>query len=366
MSQPITPAPAHRDYCLDAEHLEQWGLLREAAVANAVAACEAHDPRVFARFGAAGRLACAEDIGHHLDFVRISFETGDLTPFIAYLGWLSEVLSARGIPTSGLPVSLEALALFFSRRWPGQAGDTVGAAFLAGRDALTTGIAPAAIDDGQLAVWDEADAYMHAALNGDRHTLQRHFDAALSRSDSLLLSELHVVQPALYGVGHAWQRNQASVAQEHLATALSLTLMAQASANATYADETGQRVLLACAAGNQHSVGLRMVADAFELRGWESQCLGANLPAQALLTQARAFKPDVIALSASLPQQLRDLRGAVATLRQQLGPSCPLIGVGGQVFNRFPLLAQSMDALFLGRHAGEAPDLALRALAASP
>ena len=52
-----------------------------------------------------------------------------------------------------------------------------------------------------------------------------------------------------------------------------------------------RRVLLACVAGNHHAVGLRMVADAFQLAGWDVQYLGANVPTAALVRQAAEWNP---------------------------------------------------------------------------
>lgn len=346
--------------------LDRFEGLRMAAVMEAAAACEAHAPQVFARFGAAGRAACIEDLGYHLEFLRSTLETGEIEPFLAYLDWLDEVLASRGVPRDSVPVSLRAMASFFERQLGGEVGEGIAAALDAGAHAMEQGTrkAKAKAEADDPAAWNEAEPYMHAALQGDRRRVQTAFDAALSRSPNQLLPELHVMQPALYAIGRAWQRNEVSVAQEHLATAITLTLMAQAATLAVYPPENGRRVLLACAPGNQHAVGLQMVGDAFELQGWQTQVLGANVPAAALAAQVAAFRPHVVALSASLPQQLKALRQGVQQLRGQLGADTPLIGVGGQVFNRFPALAGSVDALFLGRDAGQAPRIAEAALAA--
>lgn len=341
-------------FLLDSSAQERFMLLREAAVSAATEACMQQFPQTMVRFGAAGRQACAEDIGFHLDFLLVTLETGDLSPFTAYLGWLSQVLSSRSVPADSIPFSLEALERFFRSHLPGEAGDRVCAALALGCKTLLAGIDPPSYDSGLPDAWAQSEPYMTAALAGDRRAAGRAFESALERGPSVVEPEVHVIQPALYGVGRAWQRNEVSVAQEHVATALSLTLMAQAIARAEWADDCGMRVVLACCAGNHHSVGLRMVADAFELGGWDTVYLGGNTPAPALVDLVRAGPPNLIALSASLPQQLRNLRATVATLRRQLGEACPLIAVGGLVFNQFPLLAGSVDALYLGSNALEA------------
>ena len=95
---------------------------------------------------------------------------------------------------------------------------------------------------------------------------------------SLVDVELHVIQPSLYHIGEEWQANRVSVAKEHMATAIALSVMTMGLLRSPPPAAIDRRVLLACVAGNHHAVGLRMVADAFQLAGWDVQYLGADVP----------------------------------------------------------------------------------------
>lgn len=139
-----------------------------------------------------------------------------------------------------------------------------------------------------------------------------------------------LIQPALYCIGDKWRSGQVSVAQEHLATALALSVMAEAVSGIAGLPATGKKVLLACVEGNHHVVGLQMVGDAFGLAGWDVNYLGANVPIDALLTHVKLWSPDVIALSAALPQHVSDIKRAGRFLRDALGDRCPHILVGGR------------------------------------
>lgn len=335
---------------LDDETLARFLALRDDAIRHALKASEAAHPEVFARFGEKGRLACAEDLGFHLDFLRPVLETGDLSPFIAYLGWLAQVLESRGVPVASLPQSLVDLGAFFKTAL-GAAGLPVNAALQAGIQALESGLQAPGYDRPCPEAWAESEAFLTAALAGKQREAGALFNSTLDRESSMSKSAIHVIQPALYGVGRKWQQNQVSVAQEHLATAISTTLMAQAYGHFEPAPDNGLRALFACPPGNSHSVGLRMVADSFEFEGWETRYLGANTPANALLEQVRSFRPHLVGLSASLPQQLRALRETIATLRAGCGDDCPRITVGGLVINQFPDLARSIGAEVLGADA---------------
>ena len=210
------------------------------------------------------------------------------------------------------------------------------------------------------AAWPECDPFQQAVLASERRRAQQLFDAAMAQSASLVSAEIHVIQPALYAIGRDWQANRVTVAQEHLATAMAQFVMANAYGRATPAPDNGGRALLACPPGNHHEVGLRMVADALEMDGWNVQYLGANTPAASLVTQVEFFAPHLICLSASLPQHLRPLRETIDAMRQHLGERCPPIAIGGLVVNQFPALLDTLPTMTLGADA-EAAALAARA-----
>jgi methanogenic corrinoid protein MtbC1 len=113
----------------------------------------------------------------------------------------------------------------------------------------------------------------------------------------------------------------------------------------------GRKVLLACVAGNQHTIGLRMVADAFQLAGWDTQYLGANVPTAALVQQVVQSKPDLIGLGLSFGQQLVTVKDVIAQLGAQLGPARPPVIVGGLAVNQFDRIADMVGADGCGRDA---------------
>jgi methanogenic corrinoid protein MtbC1 len=347
-------------YRIDAHAMEQFCALRDEAVAHALAASERAFPEVYARFGAKGRAACAEDLGFHLDFLQPALETGEIAPFLAYLGWLVQVLSSRGVPHRSIEQSLDDLAEFFAGRL-GAHGATVAAALAAGKAALRQGIVAPTYDRPCPTPCDEAVPYAGVALQGRHTEAMALLEGALAREQSLPQVMVHVIQPAMYEVGRRWQDNSASAAQERLATALSQTWMAKARASAVAAPDNGLRALFSCMAGNHHTLGLRMVADAFELDGWSTYYLGADTSLDALVAKVGQIRPHLVGLSASLPQHLRGLRVAVAGLRAALGDECPSIVVGGLVFNQFPQLAPWAGAEMLGADAVTAAAAALQA-----
>jgi methanogenic corrinoid protein MtbC1 len=169
-------------------------------------------------------------------------------------------------------------------------------------------------------------------------------NGCLDAGKSLVEVELHVIEPALYDIGKKWQANQVTVAQEHMATAIVQSVMTNALLRSPPPSPLDKRVMLACVEGNNHAVGLRMVADAFLLSGWDVQYLGANVPTRALVQQVLEWKPDLVGLSVSFPQQLRVVKAAIGGLTEVLGNARPAVIVGGLAINRFKQLVDAVGA----------------------
>jgi methanogenic corrinoid protein MtbC1 len=202
--------------------------------------------------------------------------------------------------------------------------------------------------------WVESPAFEDALLAGDRRGAAALVERCLEQGHNLVDTELHVIQPALYGIGQKWQSNQVTVAQEHLATAIAQGIMTRTLQEVEIPPSNGSMVLLACVEGNTHTVGLQMVADAYQLAGWEVQFLGADVPTGALLQHIEQVKPDLLGLSVSFAQQLRVIKDTTARLIASQGDKRPAVIVGGLAINQFSRLADVLGADAWSHDAGAA------------
>ena len=274
-------------------------------------------------------------------------EFGVLQPMVDYLHWLESVLVSRGVPAQHLPQSLDWLAEFFAVDMEEtDAAAVVTALHRAKAQYLNADAAPALSDPMMVAPepWPDSEAFEKLLLAGDRRGAESILDGCFARGQNLVDAELHVIQPALYGIGRKWQNNQVTVAQEHLATAIAQSAMTRALVKSELPSSNGRTVLLACVAGNIHSLGLQMVADAFQLAGWEVQYLGANVPTGALVEHLARRAPDLLGLSVSFAQQLPTVRDIVSRMEQAQGAARPAVMVGGLAINRFSRLAGALGA----------------------
>jgi len=286
-----------KDIVLEPADLAEFIDLQPAAVEAVSGRFYAEMSSFYLRFGNQGRQSCSEDIQYTLDFLRPVLEFGFLQPFVDYLRWLCSMLAARNIPAEHVVTSLDWLGDYYGAHLSGSGSGKFLSAIRAAKDGLQGASAlniVGEIDKNMPTAWPECEAFEQALLQGNRRTASELFMARIQSGASFVDVELHLVQPALYQVGRDWQDNKVTVAQEHLATATAVTLMAQAFPGAAELAADARKVIFACVQGNEHEVGLRIVADAFELNGWNVRFLGANTPSRALVDLVKSWAPDLM------------------------------------------------------------------------
>ena len=136
------------------------------------------------------------------------------------------------------------------------------------------------------------------------------------------------MRPALYEVGRLWEQNKITVAAEHLATAITEGIL-----NSFYGDilpekYNGRKVVLACVEKEEHQVGIKMVADVFEMNQWESFFLGPGFPTSDLVKYIKEIKPDMVAISLSVYFNYAGLKPMLVELKKEF-PLLKII-IGGQ------------------------------------
>ncbi len=172
--------------------------------------------------------------------------------------------------------------------------------------------------------------YIQNLLKGDRASCARIVQDFLDRDIPLMDLYLGLFQRSLYEVGHLWEINKISVAVEHMATAITESLLTLAYPRIFAAEHKGKKAVVSCLINEYHQIGGKMVADIFELNGWDGYFLGANTPIADLQTMIKQKQPDIVALSVSIYFNFNSLYNTLETIRKTF-PELKII-VGGQAF----------------------------------
>lgn len=205
--------------------------------------------------------------------------------------------------------------------------------------------------------------YLRAQLAGNRReALRIVLDEGVARGASVLDLELEVIQEAQREIGRLWQQNVISVAEEHMATAISNVALSRLYDHATRERENGKKVVVACVEGELHDFPARLVADALDLAGFEVRYLGASVPTEGLVATLERERPDLLALSVTMTFNVPALREAVQRVR---AASRVPIAVGGHACAWMSELVGDVGAEVTGADARELVTAAQRLLGVS-
>ena len=155
---------------------------------------------------------------------------------------------------------------------------------------------------------------------------------------------MEVFQRTQYEIGRLWQLGQVNVAQEHYCTAVTQAIISQLYPRIFARERVGRRLVAACAGGETHEIGARMVADFFEMAGWDTYYLGANMPAGNMARYVEQHTVDVVAISATMTIHLDAVSALMQSVRATPAGRRAKILCGGYPFNISPDLWRRMGA----------------------
>jgi MerR family transcriptional regulator, light-induced transcriptional regulator len=177
------------------------------------------------------------------------------------------------------------------------------------------------------------DAYVAALMAPDTRAAWRAVEDAIAAGTEPRRIYLDVLGPAMEEVGRLWETARISVAQEHLATQVTQTVLARLAPLLSDAPPLpgARTAVVAGTPGELHAVGGRMVADFLEAAGYDVLLLGPDAPLDELVALVSERRPAVVALSTTLPGNLLAAGRVFAALRRVDGP--PLLVAGGRAYD---------------------------------
>ncbi len=131
------------------------------------------------------------------------------------------------------------------------------------------------------------------------------------------------VLPYLRDFGERWRRGDASIAQEHFASALLRGRLLGLARG--WGAGRGPLALLACVPGDQHDLGLICFGLALRSHGWRITFLGPDTPVATITELTRRFQPALVVLTVTLDSQAAEAQTGLA----EISRAAPLAIAGG-------------------------------------
>ncbi len=197
------------------------------------------------------------------------------------------------------------------------------------------------------------EALLKALLVFDESRADRVLEEAFAVYSLESVAE-HLVAPAMAQMGDLWHEGQVSTTAEHFASNY-LRRKLDTIISAAPKPAGGGLIVLGCAPGDWHELGLQLIHLFLRRRGQNSLYLGQNVPVAQFVDEMERLRPAMVIIAAALPETVPGLVALGETL-QTMRPPQPLFAYGGRIFNVQPALRDGIPGIFLGESARSAAD----------
>lgn len=206
--------------------------------------------------------------------------------------------------------------------------------------------------------------FVRAAMAPEDRVIRELVDELLASGRSVQSIYLDLLAPAARALGELWVEDTCDFVEVTLAVGrLQLVLrdLSQMFVRDRPEEDVAGRVLLACVPGEQHSLGLFMVAEFFVRDGWEVH-VGPPLSDEELLADVSAEWYDIVGFSVSCDSRLDHLKREIRKVRHASKNRDVIILAGGRAFNEQPGLLARIGADASAVNAELAPEKARQML----
>ena len=172
------------------------------------------------------------------------------------------------------------------------------------------------------------ERYLAALCAGDASTAEALVAEAVGAGFEPSAIQVRVIAAAMRRIGEMWAHGELTVADEHLASAISQRALLPLHEPLQIAPpRSRERVVLGAVEGQAHVLGLRMVADVLEGAGFHVLYLGADVPTSALSAFVAEHVPAIAGLTSTETQDAPRLAAAILAVHDA-HPACRIM-LGG-------------------------------------
>ncbi|MFW6269881.1 MAG: cobalamin-dependent protein [Bacillota bacterium] len=141
-----------------------------------------------------------------------------------------------------------------------------------------------------------------------------------------------IFQPALKEIGKLWEENQITVDQEHFCSTTICRLIDTLKQYRPNNNKNGLTAICLPINGELHEIGIKIIAEYLEIAGWQVHYPGINLPNNYLLNAVRRRKPDLLAISVTMPASVETAKNLFDALNNDSEIKNVKTIVGGRAF----------------------------------
>jgi methanogenic corrinoid protein MtbC1 len=345
-------------------HYHPVSLNREYLTGKMLERYKEKHTKIWSDFGLEQRAFVREAYLATIQGLEESLATGKPAFLIDHAGWEQSRFAARNFPPGFAVSFFEIFKTILSRELPEDYRKNAGAFAGKAVSALkSTTAGSGAYPDAGTTLSPKARSFLKFLLAGDPARGRGVIEKAYAGGTPIRGIYTGIFLPVLHETGRLWQQDEVTIAQEHFVTSAIRHIMEQMHDRRAATGGKARRektVVAACVGEELHEIGIRMVADFFEMDGWDVYYIGANAPAKSIIAAVTDQKADVVALSITMPSRLAGLRYLIRSLRADEATEYVKVIVGGFPFSIMPDLGKQIGADAVAKDAEDAVAIANR------
>lgn len=324
-----------------------------------VSICVDNSPECLGKIGEKGKEYCFQDIVHHFEHLIEAIKVNYPKLFSDYLIWTSKLLEKRGVSAEDFKANLTLILKVIENSFDNEFYEKIVPFFNLAQKNLDCDFNEVdtyiTIDNP---LNEEANKYLKFLLDGERNKAQALIDQLISNKVDLEMIYLNIFQVTQYEIGRLWQENKITVIQEHYCTASTQLIISSLFNKITPKSKKNRFFLAHTLKGDLHELGARMLADFFEIDGWNTHYAGSEISNKQLINYLKENKVDVLAISITQYIYISRLVQLIKLIREVNELKKIKILVGGNLFMRDEKLFRDVNADGFANSANEAVVLA--------
>lgn len=318
-----------------------------------------NNPNLLLKYGIAGKRKCSEDNGYHLSYLSVAMQLECKEIFAAYIVWAQRMLEGRKIPVKDLYNNLDYIDIACKELLPGEVYEAARFYILESKERLSeNGPAMETYLNNSNPILNGAKQYLDFLLKGNKSQAQALVTALVTNGEPISSIYDNIFKVTQQEIGLLWQNNIITVAQEHYCTAATQSIMSTLYPY-IFTSEKKERKMMACSiSGDLHEIGIRMLADLFEMDGWDTYYMGANMPEADIIKTLSEQHPQLLAISVTMPFHINNVQALIKKIRTNEALDSVKIMVGGYPFSLVEDLWRKVGADACATSAKEAVSIA--------
>jgi len=291
---------------------------------------------------------CAGWLG---EILRAVFSFGLFEQLEAEIGWLVSVLESRGLDRGWADLAFESWTIGIQSLVRPPLAEELADPLIRARSLIPRiGQDAPALEKSP---GKDVQKYVELVLQGRRREAAEFALSFLEAGTAPGKIAGDLLISAFHHIGRLWEKNRISASAEHLATETTRYVIYRLFEGLKDKKALPYRALLACVPGDQHDIGLDLMANLLRSEGWSLIHIGRGAPHQDILESASEARPDIIVLSVSLISLLPAARTLIEGLKVAV-PGVPILLGGAAALaarkDLGPLVAGIPAGLEEGRH----------------